>query len=232
MNQSISERIQQDGRIRVITGGYGAGKTEFAVNYAFQLAALGYPTALVDLDVINLYFRSREKKKELEEAGIRVIASSLQGIGADLPAISAEVAAPLQDPTWQVVMDVGGDAMGARALARYREYLKPGMYEMLFIVNGNRPETDTLDRTLPRMEAIEMVSGVQITALVNNTHLVRQTTVRDIIKGQRLCRQIAKETGLPIRYVSVIDQLATNLPDAVEGSILPLGLLMRETWMS
>ena len=49
-----------DRRIRVIVGHYGSGKTEFSVNYAFQLAKQDCKTALVDLDIANPYFRSRD----------------------------------------------------------------------------------------------------------------------------------------------------------------------------
>ncbi len=115
--QLLNER-----RIRIITGNYGTGKTEFSVNYALKLAEQGKKVALVDLDVVNLYFRSREKQEMMEKAGIRVISSSIKGKGADLPAVSAEVAAPLQDDSYHAILDVGGDSMGARVLARYHQY--------------------------------------------------------------------------------------------------------------
>ena len=54
--------MNNDKRIRIITGHYGSGKTEFAINYAIKLAKLGKKVGLVDLDVVNLYFRSREKE--------------------------------------------------------------------------------------------------------------------------------------------------------------------------
>ncbi len=221
-----------DHRIRVVTGSYGTGKTEFSVNYALKLAAQGKQTSLVDLDVINLYFRSREKQSELESAGVRVISSSIKGPGSDLPAISAEAAAPLQDHRWQVVLDVGGDAMGARALSRYRQYLVPGAYDMFFVVNANRPETASLDQALAHLESIQRVAGVTATALVNNTHLVKQTSVEDVMKGQALCCQITKATGLPLRYVSVMENLISQLPGHLEGRMFPIKLIMREPWMS
>ena len=45
-------------RIQIITGHYGSGKTEYAVNLALQLAGTGRKTALADLDIVNPYFRS------------------------------------------------------------------------------------------------------------------------------------------------------------------------------
>lgn len=224
--------MQQDRRIRIITGSYGAGKTEFAVNYALKLAASGVKTALVDLDVINLYFRSREKQEALEEAGVRVISSSIPGIGADMPAISAEVAAPLQDKSWQVILDVGGDAAGARTLVRYETYFQPGAYDLFFVVNANRPDTATGASALEHLEAIQKVAGIQATALVNNTHMVRQTTMEDVLRGQSLCADIKKQAGLPIRYISLMKHLVPELPPQLEGEPFPLTLMMRESWMS
>ena len=77
----------KDKRIRIIIGHYGSGKTEFSVNYAFKLNQLGKKVALVDLDVVNLYFRSREKAQVLEDAGIRVISSSIKANAIDIPSI-------------------------------------------------------------------------------------------------------------------------------------------------
>ena len=224
--------MHNDQRIRIMTGTYGTGKTEFSVNYALKLAAQGFKTALVDLDVINLYFRSREKQEELEAAGIRVISSSIRGRASDLPAISAEAVSPLQDKSWQVVLDVGGDAMGARVLSRYRQYFIPGEYDMFFIVNANRPETSTFESAMAHLESIQQVTQIKVTALVNNTHLVKQTTLSDIMKGQDLCRKLASATGLPIRYVSLMENLTDQLPEDLEGTIFPITLIMRESWMS
>lgn len=224
--------MRKDNRIRVIIGSYGTGKTEFSVNYALNLGKAGHKTALVDLDVINLYFRSREKQEELEAAGVRVISSSVKGRAVDLPSIAAEAVAPLQDKSYQVVLDVGGDAMGARTLARYRQYMVPGEYDMFFVINANRPETATLEGALHHLEAIEETSQIKVTALVNNTHLVRQTTAEDVLRGFRLCQKVSEATGLPIRYNCLLTELAEQMPPSMKETLFPIRLIMREAWMS
>ena len=80
-----------DKRIRIIIGHYGSGKTEFSVNYAMKLKqATASKVAIADLDIVNVYFRSREKQVMLEEQGIKVIASSIAGNALDLPAVAAD----------------------------------------------------------------------------------------------------------------------------------------------
>jgi hypothetical protein len=221
-----------DHRIRIVIGNYGTGKTEFSVNYALRLAAGGHKTALVDLDVVNLYFRSREKQEELEAAGVRVISSSVKGRAVDLPAVPAEAVTPLQHKSYETILDVGGDQMGARTLKRYEAYFTPGQYDMFFVVNANRPETQDLAGVMAHMEAIERVSGIKITALVNNTHMVRQTSIDDVLRGQSLCQEISEHTGLPIRYVCALKALIPKLPHDLKGEVFPISLIMREPWMS
>ena len=75
--------------LTIVTGHYGSGKTEFAVNLAFRLAREGHAVTLADLDIVNPYFCSRERKQELTQQGIRVIVS--KGADSDLPAINPEV---------------------------------------------------------------------------------------------------------------------------------------------
>ncbi len=221
-----------DKRIRIIIGHYGSGKTEFAVNYAVKLAEMGKKSAIADLDIVNPYFRSREKHDELTEKGVWVMSNSLDGKSAlDLPAISASVAAPLQNKEYDVVLDVGGDAVGARVLARYREYFKEGEYDMFCILNANREQTSTLEGAIRHIDSIESVTGTKVTGLVNNTHMLRETTVEDVFRGQELSKRVSEELGIPIKYVSTLENVARLLPEKMDGEIFPIKLYMREIWM-
>jgi len=222
----------KDKRIRIIIGHYGSGKTEFAVNYGIKLAEAGKKVSLVDLDVVNPYFRSREKEAFLREKGIKLIASSLnKSIGIDLPAISAGILAPLQDESYDVVLDVGGDAVGARVLAVYKGYIEEGSYDMFCVLNANRPETETVDGAIRHIKSIESTSKLKVTGLVNNTHLLRETSVEDVLKGQKLALEVSKELDIPIKYISVLEEVAKELPRDMEGEIIPIHMHMREEWM-
>lgn len=220
-----------DKRIRIIIGHYGSGKTEFSVNYAINLAEEGKKVALADLDVVNPYFRSREKHKLLKNYGIEIESSYVEGSGTDLPSISAGILGPMQNKSYDFVMDVGGDSAGARTLGRYHEYLVPGEYDMFCVVNANRPETQTVEGVIHHIQSIEKTSRAKVTGIINNTHLLRYTSVEDVLRGQELCREVSKVLNIPIKYVSAIESVAKDLPKDLEGQILPIKMIMREDWM-
>ncbi len=217
-------------RIRIITGHYGSGKTEFAVNYTFGLAATGKKTAIVDLDIVNPYFRSREIEPQFTEKGIRVISSSIKGISGDLPALSPEIYTALQDDSYEVVLDVGGDKVGARALGRYHEYFDREPYDMFFVLNANRHQTSDADGAVSYLKSIEESSKQKVTALVNNTHLCGNTTLEDIMRGQRLCEDVSKVLGLPIKYVVVEKRFVDLLPKGIQGELFPIDIYMKKPW--
>lgn len=221
----------KDKRLRIIIGHYGSGKTEFSVNYAVKLAKLKKKVALVDLDIVNLYFRSREKAEALEELGIRVIGGAIKGSALDLPAIPGEVLAPLHDKSYECIMDIGGDPAGARTLGMYNEYISEENYDMFFVLNAYRPETQSVEKVIEYMTKIEDVSRAKITGIVNNTHLLKSTTIDNVIDGYELALEVSKTTGIDIKYNVCLESIAAELPQNLEGEIFPINLYMREEWM-
>ena len=221
-----------DKRIRIIIGHYGSGKTEFSVNYAMKLKqATSSKVAIADLDIVNVYFRSREKQVMLEEQGIKVIASSIAGNALDLPAVAADIITPLEDKSYEYVIDVGGDSVGARVLGRFKNYIEDGDYDMFMVVNANREQTMDVEGIKRHKETIEATSRLKVTGFINNTHLIRETTLEDVLKGDKLLKEASKELGIPIRYVSAMSHIASQIPDEVSGEILALDLIMRDQWM-
>lgn len=223
--------ITNDRRIRIVVGHYGSGKSEFSVNYAAKLSEAGKKVALADLDVVNLYFRSREKREYLESMGVRVISSSIKTDAVDIPAISAEVVAPLVDESYDAVLDVGGDHVGARTLGRYNDILVEGNYDMFFVLNANRPETMSVDSALQYLRRIEGASRKRVTGIVNNTHLLSYTTVDDIEKGQQLARDLAIAADVPLKYNVVAEDLVEEATERGIINIFPMKQYLREDWM-
>lgn len=223
--------MNKDKRIRIFIGHYGSGKTEFSINYAVKLADEGKKVAFVDLDIVNVYFRGREKAEVLEEMGIKVIGGSIDANATDLPSVPGEVATPLQDSSYEAVLDVGGNPVGARALGRYHSYFKEGQYDMFFVLNGNRPETQTVEQVLEYIVKIQDVARVKVTGIVNNTHLLKSTSVEDVVRGYNLALKVSEKTGLPIKYNACLETLVDNLPEEVKDNVFPIKLFMRDEWM-
>ena len=141
-------------RVSIVTGHYGTGKTEFAVNLALALAAEGASVMLADLDIVNPYFRSRERRSLLEEAGIRLISSSQACSDADVPALPAELLTIPEDRSICGVLDIGGDPVGARVLARFQPRIVQEDYQLIYVLNANRPEVRGREKAIAYLRGI------------------------------------------------------------------------------
>lgn len=224
--------IKNDKRIRIIIGHYGSGKSEFSMNYVTKLRDLtDAKVAISDLDIVNVYFRTREKRDFLQSKNIMPIDSSIQATSLDLPAVSAQVTAPLTDKSYDYVIDVGGDDVGARVLGRFSHLVEKDDYDMFCVVNANREQTQTTSDVINHIRAIENSSKLKVTGLINNTHLVRETTIADILKGQELVKEVSNITNIPIKYVTCLESLIPQLPTNLDGDVFPINLYMRECWM-
>ena len=216
-------------RIQIITGHYGSGKTEYAVNLALHLAQERENVALADLDIVNPYFRSYEQAKRLEDAGIRVIVTSCGGI-ADIPAINPEVMSVFQQEKWTGVLDIGGDPIGARVLARFAPQLKTSDFDLLFVLNANRPETKDVESALQYMQGIEAECRQKVTGIVNNTHLCGETTAEEILKGAKLAHELSERTSLPVIHHAVQRKFVEQVQDKLSEPVLPMNIYMKKPW--
>ena len=214
-------------RLTLVTGHYGTGKTEFSVNLALALAEAGERTALADLDIVNPYFRSRERRELLEAAGVRLIAAAQALADADVPALPAELHALLEDRTVRGVLDIGGDPSGARVLARYRPRIVKEDYRLLYVVNAARPEVRTAERSAEVLRAIETVTGLACTGLVNNTHLCGETTAEDVREGAALAEEVSRLTGIPVACHAAESRFREALKDL---DPFPMEIRMKKPW--
>lgn len=211
-------------RIVLLSGHYGSGKTNIAVNLAFIMKEKCERVAIADIDIVNPYFRTRDSKGELEDAGIRVIASEFASSNVDLPALPSDVYAITSDQSLQAVIDVGGDDRGALALGRWRDaIIEENNYEMLLVVNRFRPLTRSAEATIEVMREIETAAGMHFTAVVNNSNLGEETTAEDVLASQAYADEICALTGLPLRMTCVHERLYPELKDKIDN-LFPLKL--------
>ena len=225
--------VADDRRIRIITGHYGSGKTEFAVNYVKKLReSVDGRVAIADLDIVNVYFRSREKKEELEEKGIQVIASNLHTAVADVPAVSGAMTMPVINKEYQYVVDLGGNDVGTLVLGRIKPLLDHAEADFFMVVNAYRPNTSTPEGIIEQMENLEYAAGLKVTGFINNTNLVRETTAECLLHGDEVLKEVTKRTGVPVKYVSYVkDVMTEEIPEGLSGELFPMEFNMRKTWM-
>ena len=224
-------------RMTVIAGHYGSGKTELAVSLAMELARQPdrrYPRlAIVDLDVANPYFRSRERMELLEKNGVSVYGDAFHSTGAtaELPALTAALRAPLEDEGCQTIVDLGGNDAGARVLRQFEKYFENNDHELWAVVNFRRYETLTVETAREHVESIQNELRLPVTGLVNNTHLLRETASDIIREGYEKAVLLSKDMNIPLLFTCYPAGIIR--PEELEGisPLRPLGLYMRPAYL-
>ncbi len=213
----------EDKKITVFCGHYGSGKTNVAINYAFDLKKRHESVSILDLDIVNPYFRTKDSEKEFNEKGIELICSSYAASNLDIPALPSEMYAPFCRKDNYSVLDIGGDDRGAVALGRFSELIKKsGDYSMLFVVNFYRPLTQTSEEALEVMREIENACSLSFTGIVNNSNVGVQTNKEYIEQTFSHVQKLCELSSLPLVMTTVRDDLSKQFEDI--ENVFPLTL--------
>jgi len=212
--------------ITFLTGYYGSGKSELAINLALK-ERVDY---VIDLDVINPYFRTREQEVLLKEHGIEIISSDLDyKMHVDMPYISQRVFIPFHNKNKSAIYDLGGNDVGAKLLRQFEDYNDQDI-DLYLVVNVFREDSSSKEKIIELINKIEGAGGFKVTGLINNSNLLRETTLADISYGENIIKEVAEVIKLPIVYTAVWENIyADNL--AFQGETLKLKLYFRKNWL-
>ena len=192
-------------KINIVTGHYGCGKTNFAVNLALRLSDEDKKVSVVDLDIVNPYFRSADFKELFNRNNIQLAASVYANTNLDIPAITFDIERLAREDGY-LIIDVGGDEAGAVALGRYKEIFKTlgdDKIQMLYVINSYRYLLKDPKDCVSLMREIESVSRLKCTALVNNSNLGTETTLKTVSDSLDYADKVSKLTGLSIKFTCV-----------------------------
>ena len=138
----------------------------------------------------------------------------------------------MEDKDTFTIVDAGGNDAGARVVKQFSKYFRLPDAAMAVVINASRPETRDLDGALNHLKAIQDELDLTPDFLVNNTHLLTETTAEDVLRGHRLCEAVSQETGIPLLCDCYPERLVKKeeLSD-IKTPLLPLGMYMRESWL-
>ena len=210
-------------RITILCGHYGSGKTNVAVNMAYDLKNQFDKVLIADLDIVNPYFRTKDSKDDLENRGITLISSEYAGTNVDIPAMPQQMYAIIDDKQSKAVIDVGGDDRGALALGRIMpSIIEENDYEMLFVINCYRPLTATAEDAMEVMGESEQACGLRFTDIRHNSNLGEETTPETVLLSLDYINKLCKLSGLPLFATSATAQVAEKLE--IAGEVIPMQL--------
>lgn len=211
-------------KINIITGHYGSGKTNVSVNMALDLAEKGEQVTVVDLDIVNPYFRTADFKELFGEHNISLTVPTYANSNLDIPALGFDMNG-IADREGYIIIDVGGDDEGAKALGRYRKVFEKYDTQMLYVINRCRCLTKEPAEALQLMYEIENASGMKCDGIINNTNLGRETD-RDIVLGSvAYADEVCREAGLPLVAVTA----EAGYLDGIDKAY-PVNIYVKKLW--
>lgn len=232
---------QNPAAVTVITGHYGSGKTNFAMNLSLAYRKLGKAVTLCDIDIVNPYFRSADFAPLCQQHDITLVTPPFANTNLDTPILTRQVDGAIAGGEC-VVLDVGGDDAGAVALGRYQEKITARKnYQMILVINQCRPLTRDPKDVIAMIADINRASKLQVTHIVNNSNLGLDTSLEQIAKSLDYGAKIIELSGIPLLYQAIPRKLLDpickgNVPDDrllqlyEEKKLFPVDIFVKTPW--
>lgn len=221
-------------RFNLICGHYGCGKTNLSLNLAREAAQAGRKVTLVDMDLVNPYFRSSDYAAQLQDANIRVIAPVYANSNVDVPSLPADVYS-IFDSEDLVIMDVGGDDVGATVLGRFSAQIQALDYDMFYVINKYRNLTAEPEEAAAVLQEIERVSRLKATGIISNAHLKAETTADIVLSSLSYADRVSELTGLVCKAVTVPEQIQAEVEKQAEENnvkvpLYPIDIIVKSNF--
>ncbi len=214
-------------KIIIVVGAYGSGKSEYSANLAYREGK----SVIVDLDIMNPYFRTRELTERFAAIGIEVVAPEGSFRHTELPMLSPRIQAKIEEKDKMIIMDIGGDPLGMKVLGRYKKNLTNRGYDLRMVVNTKRPQTSSVKAVLEMFDEFEYYSKMKITTLVSNTNLMEYTNLEVVTEGVRIVSEVAKMKGVDFFEYCVLKKNCRGIPDKIgEQNIFIMDYFLGKPW--
>lgn len=217
--------------VTIIVGHYGVGKTNLSLNLSIDAALKGQRVTLVDLDVVNPYFRSSDYTEMLKTHNVEVIAPVFAGKTLDNPSISGEISVALRAacPESCVIIDAGGDDVGSTALGRFAKEIED--FDMYYVVNAYRNLTQRAHEAADLLSEIESKTHLKANGVINNSHLQNETTIETVKDSVSFAEEISTITNLSL-VCTTVPKLLVEQKSELDflKNVYPVNRYVRTSW--
>lgn len=214
----------------IFIGEAGSGKSEIAINFAKHLSNLKDKEChLFDMDMTKPLFRSRDLRTKIENMGIKF---HYEEQFMDAPTLVGGVNRFLKDENFYVVMDIGGDHIGARSIGGFAPQLNKENTVVYYVLNSYRPwsyDIEQIDKTLGEILGVSHIKLEQL-HLIDNPNLGNITTAPDIINGHSRMMEIVSPY-MKVDFLCVKDDLYKEVNEQFEIQVMPIKLYLTYPWI-
>ncbi len=197
--------------VTFLIGGTGAGKTELALNLSAWKARRFAQVSLVDLDIVNPFFRVRKLKEQIEMQGVNILFPDPRVASGDIPGLPASAWGAVENPEMAVVCDIGGGEPGLRPLGRMKEPAQARNANVFFVINPYRPDFSTVEEIEKSFHHMSNLSAMQVNYLVANPNISGETSKELFLEGLELVRRFSEKSGVKIAFAVAEASLAAQL---------------------
>lgn len=211
-------------RVILLTGDYGCGKTNLAVNLALLLAEKG-KVSVVDMDTVNPYFRTADFGEMFSKRGINAVFPQYANTNLDIPVLNFDLENIVSQSDFTII-DIGGSDAGAYPVGRYESLFRSlgDNLEMLYVFNMYRLCERSASDVVQTLREIEGACRVKCTGLVNNSNLGAETTRDTVAASEKFAEEVSELSGVPIKFTCVLEN------DEQTDEKLPVKRLVKLPW--
>lgn len=213
----------------IFVGEAGSGKSEIAINFAKYLVDLNEkPVHFFDMDMTKSMFRSRDAKAEVEGMGI-IFHHQEQFF--DAPTLVGGVNLLLKDESCYVVMDVGGNDIGARAIGGFAPKVNGDSTAVYYVLNSYRPWSGDLNHIDGTLSSILKTSHIKLDKvhMISNPNNGTSTTVEEVLEGNSKMIEMIGPL-MDIEFTCISDTLYEGVKDRTDIPLMPIHLYLTYPW--
>jgi ABC-type dipeptide/oligopeptide/nickel transport system ATPase component len=218
----------------ILIGEAGCGKSEIALNLAKFFADTGDKEVhLFDMDMTKPLFRSRDMLDSEELSGIHF---HFEEQFYDAPTVTGGVRRLLHDPDSIVVMDVGGDDIGARSIGGFMMGADKSTLCVMYVLNYYRPfcqDIDHIDQFLSEILAVSRLTLNDI-HFIDNPNAGITTTLEEVVTGAEKMNELISSYR-PIEMICVreemVEEFSSLKKESGSDELLTLHLYLTYEWL-